>query len=110
MVTQLGFSSDSFERPHAPTRRERFLQQMESVLSDGVQRSSADRSGANAADIFFATVVRFVGSGDGRDALRQPHDGPLCGARSRNRIGAGRNDDLQVPSPDRGAEYWRVAV
>ncbi|HET6401577.1 MAG TPA: IS5/IS1182 family transposase, partial [Candidatus Kapabacteria bacterium] len=32
MVKQLGFSSDSFERSHAPTRRERFLQQMESVV------------------------------------------------------------------------------
>jgi IS5 family transposase len=32
MAKQLGFSSDSFERLHAPTRRERFLQQMESVV------------------------------------------------------------------------------
>ena len=32
MATQRGFSSDSFARLHARTRRERFLQQMESVV------------------------------------------------------------------------------
>src|SRR5271166_48343 len=32
MTDQLGLTTGSFERPHAPTRRELFLQQMESVV------------------------------------------------------------------------------
>src|SRR5215831_14106376 len=80
------------------------------ILSEVGQWPAADRDRADAAHLFFAAVVQFVGPGGGGGALRFVCDAPLCRNRSRLRAGARRDDGVPLPLPARGTRSGRAAV
>lgn len=51
---------------------------------------------ANAAYSLFAAVVRVERYGGGRGLVRIGINAPICGYRSGQRAGAGRDDGMQV--------------
>jgi hypothetical protein len=97
-MKQTTFASPAFDRKKKQPRRERFLAEMEAVvpwaallgvvephyLTTGSARSSADTAADDAAHLLHAAVVRAVGPGNGRRAVRDRVDAPLCPVRSES--------------------------
>src|SRR5436190_10603016 len=113
-MKQLTLAAVGFERYAKTTRRAAFrdgaggavggaVRAGRAVLSETGQWPAADRGRADAAPLFLAAVVQFVGPGGGRGALRFAGNAAFCGHRSRPRAGARRDDSVSLPPPARSA-------
>jgi hypothetical protein len=104
--------TNGFERYGKKTRRALFLEEMEQVvpwckLCSLIERYYPKAGNgrppvgyeANVADLLFAAMVQLVGSGGGRGPVRFSCDAQLRGHRFGQRVGAGRDYGVQVPSP-----------